>query len=768
MENRLRRFFARHRYVLGVGALIVLTAPLGIRSRPLWVGDETREAAIAKQMADSGDFLQTRLAGRAVEEKPPFYYASVASSIRLRHGATRFSTRLPSIFFSALTLLAAAASGTIVFSPRAGLFSAAILATTYLFAANGHNVVVDVPLTAFVSLGLLAFLAATRRSGFPRWDLGFGLAAAGAMLAKGMIGPTLLLLLTLPFWVLSSPRRRLRECVSPGAVLAPATALLFWAGVTAARGGLPALSEAIWNQQFGRLLGWRRREYSHHRAPFYFYLVSLPGMLFPWVVSLPSAAARGLRERARKSGGSVGPEGSAPGSLPVLFPMVAGLAAAFLFLSVAGTKRTIYFLPLVPVAAILIGSFLDASLGESHKRIPRGLWLQFAAVALGAVAALLLPAMTDRRITTGEAAGIVTVAVCCAALALYGSRSAPRLVAVSLLLALGALVLLDRYSLPHWKRDRATRNFFARVERRLAPADRLYSFELNEDVLGWACLELSRAPIAESDPGRLVRKLMEPGAFLLADIAGIARSKAVWGESLETIVRGRAGSRPVALYRLRRPDGSVPPPLPDEAKALAYAVRKEEPAHEQGQENRRHHSGDFRSRRLANPERAARSNSLSDEETFNDEIKDQGDGHAQQDPFPLPGELDRVFDAPSEEETQGRPDEAVDERGAEVAKGERQELHPGSACGEEDDRTQPVQVTGEEDETVAVPVKLLPDLFHLLRRKDPFQEPVAVQSPSEEAAKTVEDQVRDHDPAKLRPDHQREPRHAPKDQKPRD
>jgi 4-amino-4-deoxy-L-arabinose transferase-like glycosyltransferase len=150
--SHLRRFFLRHRYALGVAALVLLTAPLGVSRRPLWVGDETREAAIAKQMADSGDFLQTRLAGRAMAEKPPFFYASVASSIRWRHGATRSSTRLPSVLFSALTLAAAAATASLLFSQRAALLTAAVLATTYLFAANGHNVVVDVALTASPSL----------------------------------------------------------------------------------------------------------------------------------------------------------------------------------------------------------------------------------------------------------------------------------------------------------------------------------------------------------------------------------------------------------------------------------------------------------------------------------------------------------------------------------------------------------------------------------------------------------------------------------------
>ena len=64
MGHLLRRLFVRHRYWLGVGGLVLITAPLGVGNRPLWVGAETREAAIAKQMADSGDFFRTRLAGR--------------------------------------------------------------------------------------------------------------------------------------------------------------------------------------------------------------------------------------------------------------------------------------------------------------------------------------------------------------------------------------------------------------------------------------------------------------------------------------------------------------------------------------------------------------------------------------------------------------------------------------------------------------------------------------------------------------------------------
>ena len=552
MSARIRRFFVRHRYAIGVAALVVFTAPLGVSRRPLCVGDETREAAIAKQMADSGDFFQTRLAGLPRLEKPPFFYASVASSIRLRHGATRFSTRLPSILFSAMTLLSAAAVASILFSQRAGLFTAAILSTTYLFVVNAHNVVVDVSLTAFVTMGLLAFIASSRRCGFPRWDLGFGLAAGGAMLAKGLVGLALPLLLTIPFWFLSRPRKRLSESFSAGAWLVPAGALLLWTAVTYSRSGGPGLSEAIWNQQVGRLLGFRRREYSHHRAPFYFYLAALPGMLFPWIVTLPAAVRGELRRR--------GP--GRPGA-SVFLALATGLATALIFLSFAATKRTIYFLPIVPIAAILVGSFFDQEPSETDSRVSGSLWLQFAVVALAAVAVPLLPATADGKITPGEAAWVGAVALACAGLAVAAQGRPARLVTISLLVAMGSLFLLDRYSLPHWRRDRGTRDFFARVERRMDGRGRLYSYDLNEDVLGYACLELSRPPVAQDAPARVEEALRQPEAFLLTEPSQLRRAPASWAATLQPVELGIAGNHPVVLLRLRGAQrGDVPAAAP--------------------------------------------------------------------------------------------------------------------------------------------------------------------------------------------------------------
>src|SRR5262249_3927601 len=138
-------------------------------------------------------------------------------------------------------------------------------------------------------------------------------------------------------------------------------------------------------------------------------------------------------------------------------------------------------------------------------------------------------------------------------------------------------------ALPRWKQDRATKRFFARVEQRLSPSTRLYSYEMNEDVLGWACLELSRPPLSESDPASLVERLNAPDALVIAEAAALAAAPGMT-DRLESVVRGRVESRPIGLYRLRGSSAGGPaaraalgdgagPYLPGEAKPFSNPVR---------------------------------------------------------------------------------------------------------------------------------------------------------------------------------------------------
>jgi hypothetical protein len=133
--------------------------------------------------------------------------------------------------------------------------------------------------------------------------------------------------------------------------------------------------------------------------------------------------------------------------------------------------------------------------------------------------------------------------------------SAPRLVVASQAVALFSLLLLDCFSLRRMDPDASARQFFARVGQHVPSEGRIYSYGLNEDVLGRACLALARRPSAESDEQRLVRALADPGAFLLAETRAITGGKLKI--RLAPVVSGNAGRRPVALYRIARP-----PPAP--------------------------------------------------------------------------------------------------------------------------------------------------------------------------------------------------------------
>src|SRR5262249_41503610 len=230
--------------------------------------------------------------------------------------------------------------------------------------------------------------------------------------------------------------------------------LVLWMGAAWHEGGIRALSEILWTQHVGRFLGFSGEDYSHHRAPITFYLAALPGILFPWVVTLGADAVRGIRQHRR----AVAPS--------ALHALVTGLLAALLFLSIAGTKRTIYFLPLVPVAAILAGACLDRRLKQSD-RAGLALWAQFAVLGLCSITIPLIPALSDDGRLTGTALKLMSMmTLACAALVTIGRRSARRLVYASFGLAGCALVLLDSYALRQIDSDRPAREFFARVERR--------------------------------------------------------------------------------------------------------------------------------------------------------------------------------------------------------------------------------------------------------------------------------------------------------------
>jgi 4-amino-4-deoxy-L-arabinose transferase-like glycosyltransferase len=287
--------------------------------------DEPRYASIARQMAQSGDWITPRLWGEPWFEKPVLLYwmSAVGFSAGLNQ---ELAPRLPVAILSAAFLAFFYWRLRREFGPSAAAYSTAILGAGAGWLAFSHVAVTDLPLAASFSAAVLLALpwaVKGERRLLPWASASLGL----AVLAKGL-GP---LVLFLP--VLWTARRRWRDLLGwrvwlPLLAVAAPWYLLCWA-----RHGRPFIDELFLKHHFGRFTS----DYLRHEQPFWFFLPVLLAGLVPWT---PLVFRRRLWFDAR----------TRCLALVVIF--------GFVFFSISRNKLPGYVLPLVPSLAALAGAAL--------------------------------------------------------------------------------------------------------------------------------------------------------------------------------------------------------------------------------------------------------------------------------------------------------------------------------------------------------------------------------------------------------------------------
>jgi dolichyl-phosphate-mannose-protein mannosyltransferase len=323
--------------------LCLLTLVFGVGGHEPWTPDEPREAGIALTMSRGGITLIPELGGKPFVEKPPLYYWASALMIRTLGAITDPATgaRGLSALAAALTLLLVWA---IVRSCRAGFQAVAallILSTAFGFVRAGHWIIIDTLLMGLISAAVLLFFVGVERD--KRGLLLAGYLAAGlAFLTKGfvawaLIGLPWLMILALNYRKFS--RRLLLHLA--GLVLLMGLPLL-WMIIFYKEGG-----EALWREwfidnQIGRFTG-AAAHLGHIKGPFYYFWL-VPLLLLPWTPVLIDWIVSG---RWKSSPG----EGKSARNL--LIVAAAWGLGGLLLLSLSGTKREVYFYPLLPAFAII-------------------------------------------------------------------------------------------------------------------------------------------------------------------------------------------------------------------------------------------------------------------------------------------------------------------------------------------------------------------------------------------------------------------------------
>ena len=343
--------------------------------------DEPRYAAVAREMAERGDWVTPHLNGRPWFEKPILYYWTAALLFRVL-GVNEFAARLPSALAAALAALILAWAGLryygwataravlLIFSTSVGTIGFAraatsdMLFTTALAAAMLAAYVVIENARGPSAVGGLG----SRRDAFTA-RVAFGVFLGVATLAKG---PAAIVLAggSAGLWALAT--RRLREAfrlAHPLAIVSFCLIALPWYVLCAARN--PGfLRTFVLAHNVERYL----TPVFRHEQPFWFFGPVLLLGLFPWAPLLGAVAHDAVRlwQQRRWT--------DSPGfffAAWAIFPVV--------FFSFSKSKLPGYMLPVIPPLALLMARvFTRAS--EEKPSLARWLMVSIGAtfVALAA------------------------------------------------------------------------------------------------------------------------------------------------------------------------------------------------------------------------------------------------------------------------------------------------------------------------------------------------------------------------------------------------
>ena len=332
--------------------------------------DEPRYAWIARDMAETGDWVTPRLYGKPWFEKPPLYYWSAAICFKL-FGVSEAAARLPSAISALLATLAMAWLAWRVYGGETARWLLLLLPTTVGMIGFSHAAATDMPFSAMLTIAMVcaavivglvperssqdgAQLAAPLFDGRlvapRRWLapilLGFFLGLA--VLAKGPAG-LILCGGAVFFWALFTERwRDALRLLHPAAIAAFCLTALPWY-ILCARRNPDFFRIFIIEHNFKRYL---TLEFQHIQ-PFWFYIPILCIALLPWTVGafiLGRDAARSWKDGGWRAS-------------PSLFS-VCWILLPIIFFSISKSKLPGYALPTVPPLGLLVARAFSVRANE--------------------------------------------------------------------------------------------------------------------------------------------------------------------------------------------------------------------------------------------------------------------------------------------------------------------------------------------------------------------------------------------------------------------
>ena len=359
------------RRALGLTALLLACAAifvLPVGRRPLYNQDEVRYAILAREVAEHGHWFLPRVRGEVYLNKPPLFFWTVALVSLPAGRVSDVTAPLVSVAAALAGVLGVFAIGRRLWGFPAGFVAAAVLAAMPFYFFMSHQVLTDMMVTGWLVWALYFYLRLAASGEDRRAWWGFYLCVAGALSSKGPVA-LLALVAAAAASLVTDGRAGLRALRLPtGAGLVALTTLPWLMPYTLQLE--KSYTRAVLVTDY---LAWYFPTYADSRLDAAF--AYLAGFL-PWTLLLPLMVGWWWRD--------------ADGPRRRLL-VWAGVFAGAVLLS--GTQRSRYFLPTLPLLALLIAEFFvraPVALGPRGRRLLLGLSAAFLGLALSALAAMLL------------------------------------------------------------------------------------------------------------------------------------------------------------------------------------------------------------------------------------------------------------------------------------------------------------------------------------------------------------------------------------------
>jgi 4-amino-4-deoxy-L-arabinose transferase-like glycosyltransferase len=367
----------RHPRVV-LALLVALLGLAGLSNIPPVDRDEPKFAQAARQMLETGDFIDIRFQDAPFHEKPVLTFWLQAGSAALFSGPELnriWAYRLPSVLAVVVATLLTYELGLALFDRRSALAAATLFASMLLVQSQAHQARADALLLAsmvgtilplariYVSRTLPAAAPSTRMTAL------FWVSLAAGILIKGPVVPVLIALAIATLVLLEQGWRWLEPLRPRWGVPLFLLVLLPWPIALFSLHGGSFFVHAWQADILPKLVSAQES----HGAPPLAYMLSAPLTLWPATLLLPSAVEFAWRNRHEAS---------------VRF-CVASILPGWLLFELAPTKLPHYVLPFVPMLVLLMtvrgDHYTLQSRARTSSRIGVALFLLTSLLFVGAI-----------------------------------------------------------------------------------------------------------------------------------------------------------------------------------------------------------------------------------------------------------------------------------------------------------------------------------------------------------------------------------------------